>query len=80
MSCHIDDESPTRYLTGRGILCLPKQEKEKYAIIDYSNNPYSAAKYPAVGQKGKLELTKKQNAETKPKTKKINKEEGVNAL
>ena len=28
MSCHIDDESPTRYLTGRGILFLPKQEKE----------------------------------------------------
>lgn len=79
MSCHIDDESPTRYLTGRGILCLPKQEKEKYAIIDYSNNPYSPAKYPAVGQKGKLE-TKKQNAENKPKTKKIKKEAGVNSL
>lgn len=34
---------------------------------------------PAVGQIGNLE-TKKQNAENKPKTKKIKKEAGVNAL
>lgn len=42
-------------------------------MIDYSYNPYSPAKYPAVGQERKRAL-KKEKVEKKPKTKKIKQE------
>ena len=29
MSCHIDDESPTRYLTGKGILIVLTKTRER---------------------------------------------------
>jgi len=53
LSTNMEDESPTRYMLSEGSVCLPKQEKEEDAMIDYSYNPYSPPKYPTVGQKKK---------------------------
>ena len=50
-----------------------KTREEEDALIDYSYNPYSLAKYPAVGQKRKR-VPKKEKFEKKPKVKKINQE------
>jgi len=69
----MEDESPTRYMLSEGSVCLPKQEKEKDAMIDYSYNPYSPPKHPAVGQKRKRAL-KKEEVEKKPKATKIKQE------
>ena len=52
LATNMEDESPTHYMLSEGSVCLPKQEKEENAMIDYSYNPYSPAKYPTVGQKG----------------------------
>lgn len=66
-------ESCATPLLSEGIVCLPKQEKEEDAMIDYSYNPYSPAKHPAVGQKRKR-APKKEKVEKKTKTKKIKQE------
>ena len=70
LTTNMEDESPTRYMLGGGSVCLPKEEKEKDAMIDYSYNPYSLAKYPSVGQKRKR-APKKEKFQKKPKAIKI---------
>ena len=57
-------------MLSEGSVCLSKQEKEEDAMIDYSYNPYSPAKYPTVGQKRKR-APKKGKFEKKAKVKKI---------
>ena len=69
----MEDESPTRYTLNEGSVCVPKQEREEDAMIDYSHNPYSPAKYPTAVKKGKR-VPKKEKAEKKPKAKKIKQE------
>ena len=69
----MEDESPTRYMLSKESVCLPKQEKVQGAMIDYSYNPCSPAKYPTVGQK-KKEGTQERESRKKPKTKKIKQE------
>ena len=73
LTTNMEDESNTRYMLSEGSLCVPKQEKEEDAMIDYSYNPYSPAKYPTVAQKRKR-VPKKDKAEKKPKAKKIKQE------
>ena len=70
---NMEDESPTRYMLSEGSVCLPKQEKEEDAMIDYSYNPYSPATYP-ISTKKRKRVVKKEKAEKKPKTKKIKQE------
>jgi len=70
---NMEDESPTRYMLSEGSVCLPKQEKEEDAMIDYSCNPYSPATYP-ISTKKRKRVVKKEKAEKKPKTKKIKQE------
>ena len=70
LAINMEDESPTRYMLSEGSMCLPKQEKEENAMIYYSYNPFSPAKYPTVGQKRKR-APKKEKVEKKPNTKKI---------
>jgi len=70
---NMEDESPTRYMMSEGSACLPKQEKEEDAMIDYSCNPYSPATYP-ISIKKRKRVVKKEKAEKKPKTKKIKQE------
>ena len=65
-------ESPTCYTLSEGSVCVPKQEKED-AMVDYSYNPYSPAKYSTAMQKRKR-APKKERAEKKPKAKKIKQE------
>ena len=73
LTTNMEDESPTRYMLSEESVCVPKQEKQEDAMIDYSYNPYSPAKYPTVRQKRK-KAPKKEKFEKKPKVKKIKQE------
>ena len=73
LTTNMEDESNTRYMLSEESVCVPKQEKQEDAMIEYSYNTYSPVKYPTVGQKRKR-APKKEKAEKKPKVKKIKQE------
>ena len=73
-------ESPTCYTLSEGSVCVPKQEKED-AMVDYSYNPYSPAKYSTAMQKERGLLRKReQKRNQRPRRSSKNLKVRVNAL